>query len=315
MLQRRLRAEKVMCQVVAPSLIPVQPGSRVKTDRKDARKLAGLLRAGLLTEVHPPSEEQEALRDLCRCREDVQQDLIRARHRLAKFLLRRHLVYNETKHHWGSRHMVWLKQLRFEEDAASQAVFDSYMLSIEQLDERLLQLENQMGDFAGQEPYREPVAWLRCFRGIDTETAVSLVAELHDFRRFTSPRHLMSYLGLVPRECSSGERERRGSITKAGNGHVRRLLVEAAWHNRCRPAIGLPLRRRREGQPAWVIAIADRAQERLYRRWTRMIFKGKPTQKVVVAMARELVGYIWSVLYEQSGSMNVETNEVVEQVS
>lgn len=135
-LQRRLRAEKVMCIVVAPSLTPVQPGKHVKTDRKDARKLASLLRAGLLAEVHPPSEEQEAFRDLCRCREDAQQDLIRARHRLSKFLLRRHIVYNQTKHHWGSRHMAWLQQLRFEGDEASQAVFDSYMLSIEQLDER-----------------------------------------------------------------------------------------------------------------------------------------------------------------------------------
>ncbi len=303
-LQRRLRAEKVLCLVVAPSLIPVQPGNHVKTDRKDARKLASLLRAGLLTEVHPPSEEQEAFRDLCRCREDVQQDLIRARHRLSKFLLRRHIIYNETKHHWGSRHMAWLQQLRFEADEASQAVFDSYMLSIEQLDERLLQLENKMGEFGCQEPYREPVGWLRCFRGIDMVTAASLIAELHDFRRFTSARQLMSYLGLVPRESSTGERERRGPITKAGNGHVRRLLIEAGWHNRSHPAIGLPLRERRQGQPARVIAIADRAQERLHRRFVRMTFKGKPSQVVVVAMARELVGYIWSVLCGQP-----ETNE------
>ena len=196
-LQRQLRAEQVMCLVVAPSLVPVKPGSRVKTDRRDARKLAGLLRAGLLTEVHPPSEEQEALRDLCRCREDVQQDLMRARHRMSKFLLRRHCIYKETKHHWGTRHMAWLQQVRFE-DPASQTVFDSYLLAIEQIGERLLQLENTIGEFAGQEPYREPVGWLRCFRGIDVITATSLVAELHDFRRFVSPRQLMSYLGLVP---------------------------------------------------------------------------------------------------------------------
>ncbi len=295
-LQRRLRAEKVMCQVVAPSLIPVQPGSRIKTDRRDARKLASLLRAGLLTEVHPPSEEQEALRDLCRCREDAQQDLLRARHRMSKFLLRRHCVFTGTKRHWGTRHMAWLRQLRFE-DPASQATFDSYLLSIDQLTERMLQLENRLAEFGDQEPYREPVAWLRCFRGIDTVTAVSLVAELHDFRRFQSSRALMSYLGLVPREHSSGEHEARGPITKAGNGHVRRLLVEAAWHHRHRPAISLPLRQRREGQPTRVIAIADRAMERLWHRFLRMTFKGKPSPKVVVAMARELVAYIWAVLY------------------
>jgi transposase len=294
-LQRRLRSEGVMCVVVAPSLIPVRPGSRIKTDRRDARKLGELLRAGLLTEVHPPSEEQEALRDLCRCRVDVVEDLLRARHRMGKFLLRRHCVCKESGNNWGTRHMKWLRQLRFE-DGASQATFDSYLLSLDQLGERLLQLELQLTEFGAQEPYREPVGWLRCFRGIDTVTAVSLVAELHDFRRFRSARELMSYLGLVPDENSSGDRERRGSITKAGNGHARRLLVEAAWHQRNRPAISQPLRKRRLGQPAWVLAIADRAQERLWHRWTRMIFRGKPTQKVVVAMARELVGYLWAVL-------------------
>lgn len=194
--------------------------------------------------------------------------------------------------------MAWLKQLRFE-DPASQGVFDSYMLAIEQLDERMLQLENQLAELGFQEPYREPVGWLRCFRGIDIVTAVSIVAELHDFRRFRSARGLMSYLGLVPRECSSGERERRGPITKAGNGHLRRLLVEAAWHQRHRPAISAPLRQQRQNQPVRVIAIADRAQERLWKRCCRMTFRGKPTQKVVVAMARELVGYIWAVLYWQ----------------
>jgi len=294
-LQRRLRSEQVMCLVIAPSRTPVQPGSRVKTDRRDARKLGLLLRAGLLTEVHPPSEEQEALRDLCRCRVDVVEDLQRARHRLGKFLLRRHYLYTQSGNHWGTRHMAWLRTLHFQ-DPASQATFDSYLLAVDQLGERLVQLELQLAQFGTQEPYREPVAWLRCFRGIDTITAVSLVAELHDFRRFRSPRELMSYLGLVPGEHSSGEKERRSPITKTGNGHARRLLVEASWHNRHRPALSLPLKKRRLGQPAWVLAIADRAQERLWRRWNRMTFRGKPTQKVVVAMARELTGYLWAVL-------------------
>jgi transposase len=290
-----LRSEGVLCLVVAPSLIPVRPGSRIKTDRRDAWKLGALLRAGLLTEVHPPSEEQEALRDLCRCRVDVVEDLLGARHRMSKFLLRRHCVFTGTVRSWGTRHMAWLRQRSFA-DPASQATFDRYLLAIDQLRERLLQLELQRAEFGAQEPYREPVGWLRCFRGIDTVTAVSLLAELHDFRRFRSARELMSYLGLVPTERSSGERERRGGITKAGNGHARRLLVEAAWHNRHRPAISQPLRTRRAGQPAWVLSIADRVQERLWRRWTRMTFQGKPSQKVVVAMARELVGYIWAVL-------------------
>jgi transposase len=298
-LQRQLAAAGVSCMIVAPSLIPVRPGSRVKTDRRDARKLAELFRAGLLTEVHPPTEQDEALRDLCRCREDVRIDLNRARHRLSKFLLRRHLIYRQTKHHWGTRHMAWLHELRFD-DPASQATFDSYLLAIEQLTERQSQLEAKMAEFGAQEPYREPVAWLRCFRGIDTVTAVSLVAELHDFRRFHSARQLMSYLGLVPTEHSSGDDERRGSITKTGNSHVRRLLVEAAWHHRHRPTLSGPLRRRREGQPARVLIIADRAQERLHARFIRMTMHGKPQPKVIVAMARELVGYLWATLSPQA---------------
>lgn len=295
-LQRQLRSAGVMCLVVAPSLTPRQPGQRIKTDRRDARKLAELLRAGLLTEVRPPSESEEALRDLCRCREDVRHDLTRARHRLSKFLLRRHLIYGATKRAWGTRHRAWLQSLRFD-DAASQATFDAYFIAIEQLEQRIAHLESHLAERGSEEPYREPVAWLRCFRGIDTVTAVSLVAELHDFRRFGSPRALMGYVGLVPSEHSSGDSRRRGRITCAGNGHVRRLLVEAAWHNRHRPAIGLPLRRRRQGQPERLIALADRAQQRLHRRYVRLTARGVPSTKAVVATARELTGFIWAVLH------------------
>jgi len=295
-LQRQLRAAGVGCTVIAPSLTPVKPGTRIKTDRRDARKLAELFRAGLLTEVHPPSETDEALRDLCRCRDDVRVDLLRARHRLSKFLLRRHLIYRQTKHHWGSRHLQWLEQLRFD-DAMSQATFDSYFLAVQQIEERQRQLDLQLAAFGSREPYREPVAWLRCFKGIDTVTAVCLVAELHDFRRFRSPRQLAAYVGLVPSEHSSGEREQRGPITKSGNRHVRRLLIEAAWHHRHRPALSAPLRARREGQPARVLAIADRAQERLCTRYRRMSEAGKVHPKTIVAMARELCGYLWAVLH------------------
>ena len=295
-LQRQLRAAGVGCTVIAPSMTPVQPGTRIKTDRRDARKLAELFRAGLLTEVHPPNESDEALRDLCRCRDDVRVDLLRARHRLGKFLLRRHCVYRQTKHHWGTRHWAWLEELRFD-DAVSQATFDSYLLAVQQLEERQHQLDQRLAEFGGQEPYREPVGWLRCFKGIDTVTAVCLVAELHDFRRFRSARELMSYVGLVPSECSSGERARRGGITKTGNRHVRRLLVEAAWHHRHRPALSGPLKRRRAGQPARVLAIADRAQERLCTRYRRMSLRGTVAPKTIVAMARELTGYLWAVLH------------------
>ncbi len=192
--------------------------------------------------------------------------------------------------------MAWLRTLRFE-DPAAQATLDSYLLAVDQLTERRAQLEREMERCGQQEPYRDPVSWLRCFRGIDTVTAVSLVAELHDFRRFRSARALAAYLGLVPSEHSSGERTDRGPVTKTGNGHVRRLLVEAAWHHRHRPSISGPLARRREDQPAWVIAIANRSQERLHAHYKRMMIRGKPHPKTIVAMARELVGYLWAVLH------------------
>jgi len=295
-LQRELEAQGVICEVIAPSLIPFKPGERIKTDWRDARKLAELLRGGLLTEVQPPSEQDEALRDLCRGRDSVRQDLMRARHRMSKFLLRRGYRYRATQRHWGVQHMKWLRPLTFEQ-SAGQVVFDHYLLTSDHLDERQRQLDAQLERFGGQDPYRQSVAWLRCFRGIDTVTAVSLVAELHDFRRFRSPRSLMAYLGLVPSERSSGEQRRQEGITRTGNRHVRRLLVEAAWHHRHRPVLSQPLRRRREGQPASIIAIADRAQERLHARFMRMTRRGIHYNKPVVAMARELVGFLWVALY------------------
>lgn len=305
-LQRQLRAMNIACAVIAPSLTPVKAGVRIKTDRRDARKLGELFGKGLLTEVQPPSETDEALRDLCRCRDSVRTDLLRARHRLGKFLLRRHLIYRETKHHWGTRHRAWLEQLRFD-DAMSQATFDCYLLTMQQLAERLQQMDTRLAEFGAQEPYREPVAALRCFKGIDTVTAVCLVAELHDFRRFHSPRQLAAYVGLVPSEHSSGEREQRGSITKTGNGHVRRLLIEASWHHRHRPALSAPLKARRDGQPTRVLAIADRAQERLHARFRRMSEAGKVHPKTIVAMARELCGYLWAALHPAAPTTRTKT--------
>lgn len=294
-LQRQLVAKGVACQVVAPSLIPTKPGERVKTDRRDARKLAELLSAGLLTEVHPPTPEQEALRDLARCREDAKQDLMRARHRLGKMLLRRGVTFHAGRN-WTARHRRWLRDLRFEWEA-EQVVFDDYLLAIELLEDRLRALDQKLEVLSQQEPYAEPVGRLRCFRGINTITATAIVAELHDFRRFRSARQLMAYLGLVPSERSSGETRRRGALTKAGNRHVRRLLIEAAWHYRHRPAVGLQLRRRRQGQPAAIIALADRAQQRLHRRYHRLVLgRGKPSQKAVAAVARELAGFLWAAL-------------------
>jgi transposase len=300
-LKRNLEALGLCCEVVAPSLIPVKPGDRVKTDRRDACKLASLFKADLLTIVHPPNEREEALRDLMRAREDAKKDLLSARHRLSKMLLRYGLQFLETKN-WTLKHRAWLKGLRFEQ-AYAQQVFDNYLLSIEQVEERLKMLDAHIEEAAADDAYAEQVGWLRCLRGIDTVTAMTIVAELHDFRRFAHPRDLMAYLGLTPSEYSSGGRTKRGSITKAGNSHVRRVLIEAAWNYRHRPAVTAPLRKRRAGQPTAVIAIADRAQHRLYKRYYRLK-EGyrKPHNVVAVAIARELVGFIWAVLHHQDAA-------------
>ena len=294
-LQRRLRAEGICCAVVAPSLTPIKPGERIKTDRRDARKLAEHLRAGQLTEVHAPSEAQEAVRDLCRCREAGREDLMRARHRLSKMLLRRGLVYREGTN-WTLKHRRWLLGLEWEQEA-DRTVFGDYLQAVEQLQERLRGLEAALQEQADKEPYREPVGSLKCFRGFDTVNAMTLVAELFDMARFSSPRQLMSYLGLVPSEHSSGSSRRQGGITKSGNRHVRRVLINAAWHYRHRPGVGARLRQRRQGQPAAIVSIADRAQQRLHRRFMRLqLARGKCAQVAVVAVARELAGFVWSAL-------------------
>lgn len=293
-LQRQLTRGRVTCVVIAPALMPRKPGDRIKTDKRDARKLAELLRAGLLTEVRPPTPAEEAVRDLCRARDDAREDAQRARHRLGKLLLRRGLHFPGRKN-WTKAHRQWIRTITWEH-AAERAVADDYLLAIEQVESRLADLDARLAETAQTEPYREPVAWLRCFRGIDTLTAMLILAELHDFRRFPNARALMAYLGLVPREDSSGERHRRGRITKTGNTLVRRILVEASWHYQHRAQIGPALAARRKGQPAHVIAIADKAQQRLCRRFRRLTAEHKPTPKVAVAIARELTGFIWAAL-------------------
>ena len=292
-LQRRMTTPRVSCQVIAPALVPRKPGERVKTNRRDARKLVELLRAGLLTEVRPPTPEEEAVRDLCRARDDARTDLQRCRHRLGKLLLRRGLHYSGRN--WTRAHRQWMDSLIWTH-AAERVVVEDYLLAIDQVETRLSELDVRLTAIAQTDPYREPVAWLRCFRGIDTLTAILILAELHDFRRFQAPRALMAYLGLVPGEDSTGEKHRRGRITRTGNSVVRRLLVETAWHYQHRPAVGVGLARRRKGQPGRVIAIADKAQQRLCRRFRKLAAEHKPAPKIVVAIARELAGFLWAAL-------------------
>ena len=296
-LERRLEAEGIGCVVVAPSLIPVKPGERIKTDRRDARKLAEHLRAGLLTAVCAPSEEQEAVRDLCRCREDAREDLMRSRHRLSKMLLRRGLVFRAGSN-WTHKHRRWMLGLQWNH-AADETVFGDYLQTVEHAEERLRGLDAALTAEAEKDPYREPVGWIRCFTGFDTVNAMTVVAELHGVVRFRSPRRLMSYLGLVPSEHSSGGSRRLGGITKSGNRHVRRALVNAAWNYRHRPHVGAGLRKRRDGQPAAIVSLADRSHKRLHRRYLHLVLhRGKSKQKSVVAIARELAGILWVVLVQ-----------------
>jgi transposase len=300
-LQRQMTTARVNCQVIAPALVPRKPGDRVKTNRRDARKLVELLRAGLLTEVRPPTPEEEAVRDLCRARDDARADLQRCRHRLGKLLLRRGLHYSGRN--WTRAHRQWIDRLDWTQPA-ERVVVEDYLLAIDHVEARLIELDARLTDIAQTEPYCEPVAWLRCFRGIDTLTAILILAELHDFRRFQSPRALMAYLGLVPGEDSTGEKHRRGRITRTGNTLVRRLLVETAWHYQHRPGVGVALARRRKGQPGRVIAVADKAQQRLCRRFRKLAAEHKPPPKIAVAIARELAGFLWAALQPAPASVN-----------
>jgi transposase len=300
-LQRQVTTARVTCDVVAPALIPRKPGERVKTNRRDARKLAELGRAGLLTAVQPPTPEDEAVRDLARARDDAREDLQRCRHRLGKLLLRRGLHFHGRN--WTRAHRQWIDGLTWAHEA-ERVVVEDYRLAIDHLEARLIELDGHLTTTAGTDPYREPVAWLRCFRGIDTLTAILMLAELHDVRRFASAPALMAYLGLVPGEDSSGEKHRRGRITRTGNALVRRLLVEVAWHYQHRPSVGVALARRRKGQPGRVLAIADKAQQRLCRRFRKLAAEHKPAPKIAVAIARELAGFLWAALQPAPATVN-----------
>jgi transposase len=295
-LYRHLVARGIDCRVVAPGLVPQRPGDRVKTDSRDARKLARLLAGGLLEPIHVPSRELEAARDLVRAREDARLDRMRDRHRLSKFCLRHGRLLPTSS--WTIVRRKWLGEQRFEYPA-EQITFNAYLHAVDLVDARIDQLERAIRETAEQGPWRELVAQLRCLRGIDTLTALALAAEIGEFGRFRTAEEFMAFVGLVPTEHSSGEHRRQGSITKVGNSHVRRLLVEAAWHARRRPKVGYELARRHRGQDAIVLERAWRCQERLYQRWQRMAGRGKPHQKIVVACARELAGFVWAIATQQ----------------
>lgn len=294
-LARALHATGIGCVVAAPGKIERPAQDRVKTDQRDAERVLRLLMIDGLHAVRVPSTEEEALRDLVRAREALRGDLMRARQRLSKLLLRHDIRYEDTTSAWTARHRAWLT--RIDLCGGAQLTLLDYLGAIDALVIRRDALQAAIAELVPGSPWAQPVARLRCLRGIDTLSAVGLCAEVGDFERFERAGRLMSYLGLIPSENSSGETRRQGAITKTGSRHARRLLVEAAWHYRKRPARGKALQRRQDGQPTNVLAISWQAQQRLHHVWRRLdTERAKRRTIVAVAVARELAGFCWALV-------------------
>jgi transposase len=292
----QLTALGVKCEVVAPTLVPVKAGDRVKTDRRDALKLARSYRAGDLTAVWVPDAAHEALRDLVRAREAAKKDQLRARHRLSKFLLRRGRRPLTAMTAWTQKHLTWVKTVHFDH-AAQEATMLDYLHEVEHQAERVERLERAIDDAVKTAPerMRAVIEALQALRGIAKISAATIVTELGELSRFATPRELMGYSGTVPSEDSSGERTRRGGITKTGNAHLRRIVIEAAWAYRHRPNLGATLRKRQATVAAEVTEIAWKAQHRLHARYHHLIRKGKYPQEAATAVGRELLGFIWAI--------------------
>ena len=286
----------VQCEVVAPTLVPIKAGDRVKTDRRDAEKLARCYRSGDLTAVWVPDEGSEALRDLVRAREAAKQDQMRARHRLNKFLLRSGQRPPAGVRAWTHLHLIWVSQIRFAQ-LAQEATRLDYLHEVEHMRERVVRLEQAIVEAVklASPILQEVIQDLQALRGIAHISAVTIAAELGQVSRFAGARELRGYCGAVPSENSSGKRTRRGSITKTGNAHLRRIVVEAAWSYDRPPAIWAGLRKRQQSASEEAKEIAWKAQHRLHKRYARLTAKGKDKRKIVTAVGRELLGFIWSI--------------------
>lgn len=296
-LYRLLLSLGIHCEVIAPSLIPQRPGERIKTDRRDSIRLTHLYRAGELTAIYVPCSEDEALRDLIRCREDAKEDELRAKHRLSKFLLRYNIDAPNGVNKWTKKYYNWLDTLKFE-NSHLRVVFQEYYHQLKELGQRILRLEEEISLQATEGIHAHKIQALQSLRGVALITATSIVAEIGSFKRFSTPRQFMAYVGLIPSEYSSGESRRQGKITKTGNRHVRRLLVESAWSYRYQPAVKGNLQKRQSGQPPAIQAISWKAQNRLHKKYYRLLSKGKESGKAITAVARELAGFIWAVMQE-----------------
>ncbi|MEO6811695.1 MAG: IS110 family transposase [Isosphaeraceae bacterium] len=295
-LHRQLNNAGYLCHVVAPSLVPVQSGCRIKTDRRDAAKLAHYLRSGDLTFIDVPDQRTEAIRDLERTRDDAKIAERMARHHLSKFLLR-HGRISPTKTSWNPAHMAWIAQQVFAQPAQQQVLAD-YRETVELAGARVARLTALMATACESWEQRPLVNAFQALRGIDIISAVTLVAEIGDFRRFATAGDLMAFVGVVPSEHSSGGSRRQGRITRTGNTHVRRIVVEAAWHDRRQPRMSKAIRLRNDLVSPGVRAIAWKAQKRLHERLMRLLGRNKPPCQAVVAVARELVGFLWAISRE-----------------
>ena len=300
-LQRAIERWGHHCEVIAPALIPTRPGHRRKQDRFDAIELATQHRAGLLVPVRIPSEAEERVRDLVRCRETFQREILKSRHYILKFLRRRGFVFRDGSN-WTQKHLTWIRSLLGCDELAAEDrdVLGEYLALLEYKVDRRDELDRKIEQIAVTPVYKEAISrlrGLRGLRGVDTHGAMVLRSELGDLRRFGSPRQLMAYVGLVPSEHSSGSRKHRGSITKAGNSHCRHVLVQAAWSYRYPPRVGARLRERQEGLPPEVVAHSWKAQHRLHKLFRR-IEQRRGSRIAVVAVVRELAGFVWAVLQD-----------------
>jgi transposase len=295
-LYRTLKEHKIDCRVIAPDKVfhGGGAGERRKTDRRDALDIAWMLRREEAESIAIPSKEDEAARDLIRCRGDLKEELKRRKQQLLKFLLRKGYNY-ETKRYWTGKHRKWMKALEYE-SALEKLTFEEYYTSIEALEQRIERMDKAIAGVAESPQYRERVQKLRAFKGIDYLTALALVVEIGDFRRFPNARAFMSYLGLVPSEFSSGSKRKLGSITKTGNGQIRKLLTESSWHYAKPATVGKALAKRRLGTGENVIVYADKAIARLHSKYVRMMYKGKEKNTAITAVSRELAGFIWGAM-------------------
>ena len=297
-IHRAMEQAGIRCYVLPANKVARKRTDRIKTDKRDARLIGRELRSKSIRPIGVPDEADEAARDLLRCREDVGEDLRRVKQRLLKFMVRHGYVYRGGGNNWTKTHWDWMDKREFRQEH-EKVVYEEYRSQVRSLEERLARLEVQVVQTAESARYKAAVSRLRAFKGIDYIIALSVVCEIGDFRRFANAKAFMSYLGFVPSENSSGGKRNRGGITKAGNGHLRRLLIEGAWHYTRNARPGKRLEQRRLGSPADVVDTADRALHRLHKKYRRLVFKGKHVNTAVTAVARELAGFIWAVQVSQ----------------